>query len=76
MFSSTTLNTPENCQELLPDLEGRSRVGRKAWQGILKKLRFASLAIPGSAGLFSAMQLALNQNNDHRVRIRRHLRNN
>ena len=53
-----TLEIPAYCKEtlanILEDLKGRKRVKRQAWQSILGKLRFISIAIPGSAGLFSA----------------------
>ena len=38
------------------------------------KLRFVSIAIPGSAGTFSALQLALNRSKDGRIRISKGLR--
>ena len=59
---------------LFEDLKGRKRVGRKRWQSILGQLRFVSVAIPGSAGLFSALQLALNNAEQNRVKITKHLR--
>ena len=60
--------------EIFEDLSTRSRVSSKQWQRVLGKLRFVSRAIPGSGGLFSTMQLALNRAKGHRVRITRHLR--
>ena len=60
--------------DIFEDLKGRKRVGRKAWQSILGKLRFVSIAIPGSAGLFSALQLALNEATQNRIKITKHLR--
>ena len=59
---------------IFEDLKGRKRVGQKRWQSILGQLRFVSVAIPGSAGLFSALQLALNKAEQNRVKITKHLR--
>ena len=59
---------------IFEDLKGRKRVGRKRWQSILGQLRFVSIAIPGSAGLFSALQLALNEAQQNRVKVTKHLR--
>ena len=41
----------------------------KKWRSILGKLRFVSVAIPGSAGLFSALQWAQNQAGNNRIRV-------
>ena len=60
--------------EIFAGLARKKRVSRKQWERILGKLRFVSVAIPGSASLFSAMQLALNKSEDSRVRITRALR--
>ena len=46
----------------------------KKWQRILGKLRFVSVAIPGSAGLFGVLQLACNWPEQGRVRITTALR--
>ena len=59
---------------IFADLATAKRVSHKRWQRILGKLRFVSVAIPGSAGLFSALQMALNQSNGHRIRIGARLR--
>ena len=45
------------------------------WQQVLGKLWFMGLAIPGSAGLFGALQLGLTHSDKHQVRITPHLRN-
>jgi hypothetical protein len=55
------------------DLQGRKRISRKTWEHYLGKLRFVSVAIPGSAGLFSALQLALTRAKGNQVRINRSL---
>ena len=63
--------------EIFEELAATKRVSHKRYQSILGKLRFVSSAIPGSAGLFSALQLALTRKADNRVRItsalRRHI---
>ena len=48
---------------IFQELQEAKRVSYKKWQRILGKLRFVSVAIPGSAGMFSALQLALNRPN-------------
>lgn len=60
--------------ELFTELANTSRVSNRRYQQILGKLRFVSTAIPGSAGLFCALQLALKKAGDNRVRITRKLR--
>ena len=60
--------------QLFRDLASRQRVSEKYWQRTLGKLRFLSAAIPGSAGLFSALQLALNRSSHGRIRVTKHLR--
>ena len=61
--------------EIFQDLASRRRISRKTWERILGKLRFVSTAIPGSAGLFGALQGALTASKGSgRVRITRVLR--
>jgi hypothetical protein len=60
--------------EIFRDLKAKKRVSGKKWLSILGKLRFVSTAIPGSHGLFCALQLALNRSSDGRIRITRNLR--
>ena len=55
------------------ELNGKRRVSRKQWQRLIGKLRFVSTAISGSAGLFSALQTALNKSSSNRVRITKSL---
>ena len=73
-----TLELPAHRKETLAkiftELAGCRRVSYKKWQKILGKLRFVSVAIPGSAALFCALQLALSKANGNRVRINRTLR--
>jgi len=59
---------------IFEELRGKRRVSVKKWQRIVGELRFMGLAIPGSAGLFGAMQLGLKQADQHRVRITPYLR--
>jgi hypothetical protein len=49
------------------DLRGRKRISRKTWRRYLGQLCFVSVAIPGSAGLFSTLQLALTRAKGNRV---------
>ena len=60
--------------QIFTDLRGRKQVTQKAWRSILGKLIFMSVAIPGSTGLLSAMQLALNKATQNCIMITRHLR--
>ena len=59
---------------IFTDLAACKRVSHKKWQKYLGLLRFVSVAIPGSAGLFSALQLALNRSRGNRIRITTSLR--
>lgn len=65
----------DNLAEIFEHLSSTRRVSYKQWQRILGKLRFVSYAIPGSAGLFSALQHAQNKANGNRVRVTKHLQN-
>jgi hypothetical protein len=58
---------------IFQDLQGQKRISRKTWERYLGQLWFVSVAIPGLAGLFSALQLALNQAKGNWVRINRSL---
>ena len=73
-----TLELPAHRKQTLADIFQRlaatHRVSAKEWQRILGKLRFVSVAVPGSAGLFCALQLALTKSKGNRVRINRSLR--
>jgi hypothetical protein len=55
--------------EIFSSLQGLWRVSAKKWRSILGKLWFVAQAIPGSAGLFSALQWAQNQAGQNRVRL-------
>jgi hypothetical protein len=58
-----TMELPAHWKLLLAnifqDLQGQKRISRKTWEHYLGQLQFMSVAIPGSAGLFSALKLAL-----------------
>ena len=60
--------------KIFAELAPLRRISAKKWHRILGKLRFISVAIPGSAGLFSALQLALSRASDGRIRITKVLR--
>ena len=64
----------ETLAKIFEDLKTRRRVSKKTWSSILGKLRFVAIAIPGSAGLFSALQLALNRAEHNRIKVTRHLK--
>ena len=73
-----TLELPPHRKEALAkifgELKAAKRISAKRWSKILGKLRFVSIAIPGSSGTFSALQLALNRSKDGRIRITKSLR--
>jgi hypothetical protein len=66
----------QTLHDIFRDLQGLRRISSKRWRSILGKLRFVSMAIPGSAGLLSALQWALNQAGDNRVRLNAYVRSN
>lgn len=72
-----TIELPEHRQDrlrtLLGTLKHRKRVSINKWQRVLGELRFAAAGIPGSAGLFSALQLGLRIATKSRVRVDKHL---
>ena len=51
----------------------RKRIPTRQWQQILGKLRSMSPALPGTRGLFSALQDALSKGDRARVRLNRHI---
>ncbi len=73
-----TLELPAHRKETLAaiftDLADKSRISHKTYMSYLGKLRFVSMAIPGSAGLFGALQLALNKAKGNRIRVTKSLR--
>ena len=64
----------QRLQEIFDSLRGLRRISHKNWERIIGELRFMSLAIPGSGGLFSALQLGLKHSDKHRIRITKHIR--
>ena len=60
--------------QIFRQLASAKRVSEKKWRQILGQLRFVAQAIPGSAGLFCALQVALNRVSDGRIRINASLR--
>ena len=64
----------ETLAQIFEELSGVKRVSTKKWASVLGRLRFVSVAIPGSAGLFSALQWAQNKAGHNRVRINRFVR--
>ena len=73
-----TIELPAHRKETLAAifaaLANSHRVSNKDYLSYLGKLRFVSVAIPGSKGLFSALQLAHSKAKGNRVRINRLLR--
>ena len=73
-----TLELTERCAkriiDIFEDLRGQNRVSVKKWQCVLGELWFMGPAVPGSVGLFSALQLGLAHSDKHRVKINHFLR--
>jgi len=68
-----TIELPDHRKQRLLDifksLKGLERVSKKKWMSLLGELRFASIGIPGSKGLFCILQLALSRSDKGRVRV-------
>ena len=66
-----TLELPPHRKQTLAnifvDLQGLWRIGHKKFERYLGLLRFVAVAIPGSAGMFSALQLALTASKGNRI---------
>ena len=73
-----TLELTERCSnrilDIFEDLQGQNRVGVKKWQHVLGERRFMGPVVPGSAGLFGALQLGLSHSDKHCIKITRFLR--
>ena len=69
-----TAHRKDRIRDIFQSLRGQNRIGVKAWQRVLGELRFMGPTIPGSAGLFGALQLGFTHSDKHRVRITPHLR--
>lgn len=60
----------ERLQTLITEYQDRRRASLKEWQKLLGELRSMTVALPGSAGLFTHMQAALvKAGQGHRVRL-------
>lgn len=74
-----TIELPPHRKDTLADIfeevADTKRISSKKWASILGKLRFVSVAIPGSGGLFSALQWAQNQAKGNRIRVNAFVRN-
>ena len=70
-----TISLPQHRQERLGEILAsvpltQKRLSVKRWHKILGELRSMSLALPGSRGLFSSMQLALSKKSKNRIKLR------
>jgi hypothetical protein len=61
----------ETLAQIFEELASLKRVNSKKWASYLGRLRFISVAIPGSAGLFSALQWAQNKAGANRIQVNR-----
>ena len=77
-FIRQTLELPPHRKEelvaLFEGLRNLKRVSEKRWRKALGKLRFIARGVPGSRGLLSALQLALNRASAGRIRITNNVR--
>ena len=68
-----TIELPANRKRRLHDIVTealrRKRVSVQSWQKLLGELRSMVMGIPGGQGLFSQLQVALQRQTHHRVRI-------
>ena len=64
----------QRLQEIFDSLRDKRRISVKKWQKVIGELRFMSIGIPGSAGLFGALQLGLTESGDGRIRVTKHIR--
>ena len=73
-----TIELPEHRKERLlaifDDLRGKRRIGKRKWQRYLGELRFVGPGVPGSAGLFGALQLGLTESTEGRVKLSQYIR--
>ena len=60
--------------EIFEELASLKRVSAKKWASYLGRLRFVSVAIPGSSGLFSALQWVQNKAGTNRIRVNQFVR--
>ena len=74
------INTAQGTLELPPhrrqrlaaifeEVKGKTRLALAKWHKILGELRSMAIGVPGSKGLFSTLQVALQFTEEHRVRI-------
>ena len=77
-FIRQTLELPAHRKDELIDLflslRDRKRVSERRWRKAVGKLRFITRGVPGSRGLLSALQLALNRASDGRIRVTANVR--
>ena len=64
----------QRLHDIFESLRGKRRMSVRKWQKIIGELRFMAIGIPGSAGLFGALQLGLTESGDGRVKITKHIR--
>ena len=72
-----TLELPAHRKTRLHDIfdsvRGKKRVGLTQWHRVLGELRSMAIGIPGSRGLFSALQTGVKYADKHRVRLTREI---
>jgi len=72
-----TLELAEHCPAILASLfdkvRGCKRISQKRWESIIGQLRFMSLAMPGSSGLLSALQVGLKHSDKGRIKLTPHI---
>ena len=75
---SETLHLPPHRRDRLDEVLSwlappRKRISTKKWHQLLGELRSMAPALPGTRGLFSALQDALRRGDRHRIRLNQHV---
>jgi len=64
---------PAILASLFDEVQGRKRISQKCWESIIGQLQFMSLAMQGSSGLFSALQVGLKHSDKGRIKLTPHI---
>jgi len=68
-----TDHRPAILASLFDEVRGRKHISQKRWESIIGQLRFMSLVMPGSSGLFSALQVGLKHSDKGRIKLTPHI---
>jgi hypothetical protein len=59
----------QRLSDIFADVKGQTRMAVSKWHKILGELRSMSIGVPGSKGLFSTLQTALQFTEANRIRV-------